>query len=124
LDGDSSRRIPFPFAGGLWLELASTRPRSVDRATTPFPAASTFFELAALEVFGMPGFALFAMPSVDPERHAFLPKSTCELAQHCTLQEGIALKSFVSFGAASGNRSWKNSAKFGEIHAERLTLSC
>jgi len=50
--------------------------RLMDRATTPFPAASAFPELTALEVFGMSGLALFAMPAVGPERHAFRPGKT------------------------------------------------
>jgi hypothetical protein len=57
----------------------------MDEATAAFPAAPAFFELTALEVFRMSGFALFAMPLIEPERHAFLPRSTYNLAQHCTL---------------------------------------
>src|SRR5580698_5164444 len=82
---DYAGRVPFPLAGGLSLQLASNCPGSVDRATAAPPATPAFFKLAALEVFGMSGLAFFAMPSVEPERHEFLPRSTCKLAQHCTL---------------------------------------
>jgi hypothetical protein len=77
----------------------------VNRATAALSAASALFELTIFEVFEMSGLALFAMPPAEPERHAFLPRSTCKLAQHCTLQEGFAFKSFVSIGAASGDRT-------------------
>jgi hypothetical protein len=44
-----------------------------------------FLEFSAAWIFGVSGFALFAMPPAEPERHAFRPQAIRNLVQHCTL---------------------------------------